>query len=108
MPTDPSCTGPSPSHQLTMPAQQRRRRDPKGHPTTPGKEAPKYGENGPIGWLVSDSAHLPTQHFDFVAQHEDLDVLVLVAPPPQYSELEMPAEQSVPQRTRHATRLCEH
>ena len=67
---------------------------------------PKYGEHGPIGWLVPDAADLATQHVNFVAQHEDLDVLVLGAPPPQYSELEQPTEHAVQERQRHPRSLA--
>lgn len=95
------CLGPMPPDQLSMPAQQRRRRH-ESTPPTPSREQPgqrrEHRTVRPEGAWPSD---LSAQDHDLVSQHENLGVLGRLLAGQQREPAEEPAENEVEESEHH-------
>ena len=60
-----------------MPAQQGRRRDQERCPPLPAEQPGQRGEEGPAAWGVTWPRHLAAEHSQLMAEHSDLDVLLI-------------------------------
>jgi hypothetical protein len=68
------------SDQLTVPAQQRHRLDREASPRGSRQCAAERGQQRPIGPRQLRLPSLPTQHREFMAQHQDLEFLRATRP----------------------------
>jgi hypothetical protein len=73
--------GPGPSDELPVPAQQRRRRDEEDSPALTAEQPCKRGQHGAINRGVPRTCHLAAQHSQLMAEHGDLDVLLVRSRP---------------------------
>src|ERR1035437_5130650 len=72
--------GPLPLHQLSVPAEQRRRRDEEGYPSISRDPPTRRREEHPVDGPELRSASRPLQHPELMAEDEDLEVLGAVVP----------------------------
>ena len=83
--------GPGPSDELSVPAQQRRRRDEEGCPPLSAQQPGQRGEQRPVRRRVTWPRHLTAEHGQLVAEHGDLDVL-LVGRGPEPEQVEQASD----------------
>lgn len=69
--------GPGPSDDLGVPAQKGRRFHEEGRPTVPAEEPCEHGQHGAVGRVYRRTCHLAAQPRQLVAQHDDLNVLLV-------------------------------
>ena len=87
-----------------MPAQQRGWRDQEDAPAVPAEQPGQRGQHGAVGRGVPRPCHLAAQHGQLVAEHGDLDVL-LVRRRAEPEEVKEPADEQEGDRTTHAEDL---
>ncbi len=88
-----------------MPAQQGGRRHQEDTPAFPAEKAGQAGQDRAVGRGVPRPCHLAAQHSELVAQHGDLDVL-LVRRWAEPEEVKEPADEQERDRTSHAQDLA--
>jgi hypothetical protein len=85
-----------------MPAHERLRRDREGRPALAWKGAAQRREQRPIRGSIPRRLCLTAQDAEFVAQHEDLELLAIGRAAERDQELEDPAKSKV-QKREHAS-----
>jgi hypothetical protein len=98
--------GPGPSDELSVPAQQRRRRDKEGCPPLPAEQACQCAEQRPVRRRVTWPRHLASQHGQLVAEHGDLHVL-FVRRRPEPEQVEHASDDQEGDLTGHPDDLAE-
>ena len=63
-----------PGDELAVPKEQRGRGDEERRPLSPGQQPRQCGQHDPIFGPQIRSGHLPVQHRDLMAEHEQFDV----------------------------------
>jgi hypothetical protein len=69
------------------------------------KQPRQRGEQRPIGRAEARPGHLPAQHRDLVAQHQQLDLVADLAPPAQHDQLQEAAQHPVAEGHDHSSIL---
>jgi hypothetical protein len=97
-PTNSTVIGPPPRHQPAVPAKQRRRRDDKRPPAGSRKQLAGGGKEHSICGSQLGPSYLTPQHREFVAEHDDLELLELVRSKTQRRELQNTSKHDVAER----------
>ena len=88
-------TGPVPSHQAAVPAQQRLGPDEEDRPAPAGEEPGGSRQKDTVCFGQLRTGHLAAQDGEFVAQDHDLEVFAAVGPEPQGRKGEDTSRQDV-------------
>src|SRR6266571_3319745 len=81
-----------------MPAKQRRRSDKERAPACSRQQTARGSEEHSIGSAQLGAISLATQHGEFVAEHNDLELRELIGAGAQYGELQQAPEHEIAER----------
>ncbi len=97
-----SPTIPLPTRELPVPAEQSLGRDEEAPPQPSGEQPAERSEHRSVcGSVANATRELPLEHADLVAQHHQLDVLVVFCPSTGSQQTEDPAHDEVAQAEGH-------
>src|SRR2546422_3496109 len=88
-------------HQAPMPPRQRRPCDDEGAPACARQEPAGRREEEPVGPRHRRTAASSLENGEFVPQYDDFQLLELIRPKAQGSELQSPAKHNVKKREQH-------
>ena len=99
---------PAARYQLSVPAQNGRRRHEERSPQAPRQHPAERAKQRPISLAQPRTGHLTFEYPDLMAQHQYLDLLLALRPRPQHDELQQAAQRPVEKRHSHALRTTRH
>ena len=99
---------PAARHQLTMPAQKRRRRDHERSPRPPRQYPAEGSKQRSISLAQPRTSHLTLEHEKLMAQQQDLDLLLPLRAKPQNDQLEQAPQRPIQKRQNHTPRTPRH
>jgi hypothetical protein len=103
----PPGIGPALRHQAPVPAQQGLGPHQEARPASAGKHTRGRGKEDPVGVGELGARNLPTEDRQFMAQHDDLEILGSRRTEPQRHQFEHAPGQDVQQRRNHVGALHE-
>jgi hypothetical protein len=88
-------------HQLTMPTEQCVGLDKEPRELRSGNQSAEAGKERTIRWSQSRSGHLPSEDCHLVAEHDDFDRQLLIAPTQEPEQLKHADKGKIEEREGH-------